>query len=87
MVLKLGITIYFDPTAKTQMFLKSRCKKVNKSKRSRKDWASCAIWSLSTAQFAVQYVTLVCPQNEIRPFMSFLITNMCCAYPRPEGLG
>ena len=29
--------------------------------------------------------TLVCPQNEIRPFMSFLATNMCCANPSQVG--
>ena len=59
MVLKLGITINVDPSAKTQMFLKSTCKKVNKSKWSRKDWASCAILSLSTAQYAVHYVLMI----------------------------
>ena len=48
MAKKLSITIFVDRTAKNQTFLKTACKKVNKSKRPRKDWASCAILSQST---------------------------------------
>ena len=48
MAQKLSITIFVDRTPKNQTFLKTACKKVNKSKRPRKDWASCAILSQST---------------------------------------
>ena len=47
MAQKLSITIFVDRTPKNQTFLKTACKKVNKSKRPRKDWASCAILSQS----------------------------------------
>ena len=49
MAQKLSITIFVDRTSKNQTFLKTACKKVNKSKRPRKDWASCAILSQSNA--------------------------------------
>ena len=50
MAQKLSITIFVDRTPKNQTFLKTACKKVNKSKRPRKDWASCAILSQSSEQ-------------------------------------
>ena len=48
MVQKLSITILVDRTPKNQTFLKTACKKVNKSKHPCTDWASCAILSQST---------------------------------------
>ena len=51
MAQKLSITIFVDRTPKNQTFLKTACKKVNKSKRPRKDWASCAILSQSKEQW------------------------------------
>ena len=51
MAQKLSITISVDRTPKNQTFLKSACKKVNKSQRSCKDWASCAILSQSTREY------------------------------------
>ena len=50
MAQKLSITIFVDRTPKNLTFLKTACKKVNKSKRPRKDWASCAFLSQSTVQ-------------------------------------
>ena len=49
MAQKLSITIFVYRSPKNQTFLKTACKKVNKSKRPPKDWASCAILSQSTA--------------------------------------
>ena len=48
MAKKLSITIFVDRTTKNLTFLKTACKKVNKSKRPREDWASCAILSQSS---------------------------------------
>ena len=53
MAQKLSITIFVDRTPKNLTFLKTACKKVNKSKRPRKDWASCAILSQSNQQGAI----------------------------------
>ena len=50
MAQKLSITISVDRTPKNQTFLETACKKVNKSKPPRKDWASCAILSQSSVQ-------------------------------------
>ena len=50
MAKKLSITIFVNRTAKNQTFLKLACKKMNKSKRPHKDWASCAILSQSSAE-------------------------------------
>ena len=57
MAQKLSITIFVDRTPKNQTFLKTACKKVNKSKRPRKDWASCAILSQSTIQSIRRLIT------------------------------
>ena len=46
MAQKLSNTIFVDRTPKNQTFLKTARKKVNKSKRPRKDLASCAILSV-----------------------------------------
>ena len=56
MAQKFSITIFVDRTPKNQTFLKTACKKVNKSKRPCKDWASCAILS----QSRVHHTTLHC---------------------------
>ena len=48
MAQKLSITIFVNRTPKNQTFLKTACKKVNKSKRPRKYWAFCAILSQSS---------------------------------------
>ena len=50
MAQKLSITIIVNLSPKNQTFLKTACKKVNKSKRPGKDWASCAILSQSTGE-------------------------------------
>ena len=55
MAKKLSITIFVDRTAKNQTFLKTACKMVNKSKRPREDWASCAILSQSSGHYDYQY--------------------------------
>ena len=47
MAQKLSITVFVDRTPKNQTFLKTACKKVSKSKRPHKDWASYAILSRS----------------------------------------
>ena len=56
MAQKLSITIFVDRTPKNQIFLKTACKKVNKSKHPSKDWASCAILSQSNVYLGTMLV-------------------------------
>ena len=70
MAQKVSITIFIDHTPKNQTFLKMACKKVNKSKRPCKDWASCAILSQSTVYQPISYIgkidkTLLHHQNQL----------------------
>ena len=71
MAKKLSITIFVDRTTKNLTFLKTACKKVNKSKRPREDWASCAILSQSSIQayhtrfYQLHYKSIQSKKNKI----------------------
>ena len=77
MAQKLSITIFVDRTPKNQTFLKTVCKKINKSKRPRKDWASCAILSQSNDTMMMMSCT---------DLQSVLVAGIAAAGAADDGL-